>query len=65
MKRRSCEILEDEDQIELLEAELHTFQRRNLDIRKCNYQEWRIGQMDQTVGRWLEANIRSEWNALK
>jgi hypothetical protein len=65
MKRNFCEVLEDEDEIKLLEAELYAFQRCDLDICQCDHQEWRIGQMDQAFSRRLEANIGSEGNSLK
>jgi hypothetical protein len=65
MKRGLREVLEDKDDIELLKAELYAFQRRDLDICQRDHQEWRIRQMDETLGRRLEANIRSEGNTLK
>jgi len=65
MERSFGEILEDKDYIELLEAELYAFQRCNFDVCQCDDQKWRIRQMDQTLGRGLQANIRSEGNALE
>lgn len=65
MKWGFREVLEDEDHIKLLEAELDTLQRCDFDVCQCDHQKWWIRQMDQTLGRGLEANIRSEGDTLK
>ena len=58
-------VLEDEDHIELLEAELNTFQRGNLDVSQGDYEERRIGQVDQTFRSWLQANVLTDRNTLE
>jgi hypothetical protein len=44
---------------------LDTLQRCDFDVCQCDHQKWWIRQMDQTLGRGLEANIRSEGDTLK
>ena len=58
-------VLEDEDHIELLEAELNTLQRGNLDVSQGDYEERRIGQVDQTFRSWLQANVLTNRNTLE
>ena len=65
MERALGEVLEDEDHIELLEAELNTFQRGNLDVSQGDYEERRIGQVDQTFSGRLQTDVLTNWNTLK
>ena len=65
MQRALGEILEDKDHIELLEAELNTLQRGNLDVSQGDYEERRIGQVDQTFRSWLQANVLTNRNTLE
>ena len=65
LKRGPREIGEYKHHIELLQAELYTFQTRNLDIGQRNDHERGIGEMDQAFGRGLELDIGTEGNTFK
>lgn len=53
MKGRLREFLEDEDHIELLQTELDTLERGDLDVRESDDEEGRIGEVDETLRRRL------------
>lgn len=54
-------ILKDENHIKLLETKLYTLERGDLDLRKCDHSERRIGKVDQAVGGRLQPNVGAEW----
>lgn len=53
MERRLGEVFENEDQIELLQTILDTFEGCDLDVSEGNNQEGSVGKMDETFGRGL------------
>ena len=57
MQRWFGKVLEDKDEIELLQSELNTFQRRNFDFAQSGHKERRIGEMNETLRRWLQTDI--------
>lgn len=65
VERRLREVLENEDHIKLLEAELYALQGSNLDIRERNDEEWGIREMDKTLRRRLQPHVRTEWHTLE
>lgn len=65
MERRFGEVLEDEDHIELLETELHTLQRRDLDVRKCNDEEWGVREVDKALCCRLQPYVGTERHTLE
>jgi len=65
MQRRFGEILEDEDQIELLETILDTFQGSNLDFRKGDDEERSVSKVNKALRGGLKADAGSERNTLE
>ena len=65
MQRRLREVLEDEDHIELLEGELDALQRRDLDLAEGDDEEGRVREMDETLRRGLQLDVRAERYALE
>ena len=59
------EILEDEDHIELFEAELDALERGDLDLGQCNNQEWRVREVHKAFRRRLEANVLADGHTLE
>lgn len=60
MQWRLGEVFEDEDHVELLQAELHTLERRNLDFTECDDKERRVGQVYKTLCRRVQPYVRTE-----
>lgn len=65
LHRRPGEIRKDEDQIELFETELDTFEGRNFDVGKGDDSERRFGQVHQAVHCWRQLDIGSERNTFE
>ena len=65
MQRALRKILEDEDHIELFEAKLHTFQRGDLDLGQGDDEEGGVGQMDETLGGRLQADVLTDGHTLE
>jgi len=61
----ASEILEDEDQIEVLQTVLNTFEMSDFDFVERDDEEGRFGEEDESIGRWLEKNIGTEWYTLE
>ena len=61
----SSEILEDEDQIEVLQTVLNTFEMSDFDFVEGDDEERRFGKEDESIGRRLEKNVGTEWNTLE
>lgn len=57
MQGRFRKVLEDEDQIELLQSELDTFQRGDLNLAQGGDKERRVGQMYETLCCRLQADV--------
>lgn len=57
MQRWFCEVLEDEDEIKLFQSELNTLQRCDFDFAQSGHEEWRVGEMDDALCRWLQTDI--------
>lgn len=65
MQGWSSEVSKDEDQVELLESELHTFEGGDFNLRKGDNGEGRFGEVYQTIHGWGESDIRTVGNPLK
>lgn len=65
LQRRTSKVREDEYHIELLQAELHTFQRSDFNLAQSDDEEWRIGKMNKTFCRWLQFDVCTERNAFE
>lgn len=65
MKWGLGEILEDENHVELFEAELDTLQGRDLDVCQSDDEERWVRKLDQAVGCRLQSRGHSEWYAFK
>ena len=53
---RASEVLEDDDHVEVLEAELHALEVHDLDVGEGDDEEGRLGQLHEAVGRGLDGD---------
>ena len=65
MKRRLGEIFEDEDHIELLQAELNTLQRGDLNLGQGDDQERRIREVYKALRCGLETDVLANRDTLE
>lgn len=65
MERRPSVVLVDKDHVELLQTELHALERCNLNLVQVDYEEGRVGEMNEAVRRRLELDVRPERNTLE
>lgn len=62
---RAREVLEHEDQIEVLETELYTFEVSNFNLFECDDHERRFGELHETVRGRLAEDVGAEWNTIE
>lgn len=65
MDRRSRKVLEDEDEVEVLEAVLDALEVGDLDLGEREDEERRLGEEDERVGRRLKEDVGPERDALE
>lgn len=65
MEWRFRKVFENEDEIELLERELDTFQGCNFDLVESDNEERRFNEVHETFGGGLQPNVGSEGDTLK
>jgi hypothetical protein len=65
MKRSFGKVFEHQDEIEVLQPVLHTFERGDLDVCERHYKEGRVGKVNKAVSGRLQACAGTEWYTLK